>query len=189
MKINRLPTLLISCRTHRLPTSFRESAAASGFCPFARSAAAPLCSPLPASPYGSIPGSKIFTFPPALFALPSSRRPSLFAPLCPLALAAPFRGAKSPHSRRRILTPCAPGGANIPAPRSQCGKNASPRSHSLPLGDAVGRHSTMPACTPTFWRRSPRPHRKKHRAAQSLLGAFLSSFSIIPIPLLPPVRS
>ena len=42
---------------------------------------------------------------------------------------------------------------------------------------------------PTARRRLSPRMRKKHRAAQLLLGAFLSSFSIIPIPLLPPAQS
>ena len=46
------------------------------FSPSGRSAAASLCSPLPTSPCGSVSGSKIFTFPPALSAFPNSRRPT-----------------------------------------------------------------------------------------------------------------
>ena len=42
---------------------------------------------------------------------------------------------------------------------------------------------------PTARRRLSPRMRKKHRAAKSLLGAFLSSLSIIPIPLLPPAQS
>ena len=64
--------------------------------------AASLCSPLPTNPCSSVPGSKIFTFPPSDFDLPGARRLSLFAPRSPLTLVAPFRGAKSSHSRRPI---------------------------------------------------------------------------------------
>ena len=42
---------------------------------------------------------------------------------------------------------------------------------------------------PTARRRLSPRMRKKHRAAKSLLGAFLSSLSIIPIPLLPTAQS
>ena len=92
---------------------------AAGFCPFARSAASSLCSPTPARPCASVPGSKIFTFPPPDFAPPHSRRPPLFAPRSPLGLVPPFRGAKSSHSRRRISPFRALGGllSLLPAPR------------------------------------------------------------------------
>ena len=83
---------------------------AAGFRPPCRSAALSLCSPLPANPCSSVPGSKIFTFPPSDFALSAARRLFLFAPHSPLTLAAPFRGAKSSHSRRRISTSQAHGG-------------------------------------------------------------------------------
>ena len=92
---------------------------AAGFLPLRRRAASFLCSPLPASPCGSVSGSKIFTFPPALFALSGDRRPPLFAPHSPRALVAPSRGAKSSHSRRRFSPFHAPGGlpSLLPAPR------------------------------------------------------------------------
>ncbi len=81
--------------------------------------AASLCSPLPVNPCSSVSGSKIFTFPPPDFALSVAQRRSLFAPRYPQTLAAPFWGAKSSHSRRRISTSLPPGGALslLPAPR------------------------------------------------------------------------
>ena len=81
--------------------------------------AASLCSPLPVSPYAFVSGSKIFTFPPPDFALSGARRPPLFAPLSPLALVAPFRGAKSSHFSRRFSPSPAPGGrfSLLPSPR------------------------------------------------------------------------
>ena len=82
-----------------------------GFRPPRRSAALSLCSPLPANPCSSISGSKIFTFPPPDFVLPGARRLPLFAPRYPQTLAAPFRGAKSSHFRRRISPSLPPGGA------------------------------------------------------------------------------
>ena len=59
-----------------------------------------ICSPLPAKPCGSVPGSKIFT------QIPRRRLPlatfsaARFAPRSPQSLAAPFRGAKSSHQFR-----------------------------------------------------------------------------------------
>ena len=92
---------------------------AAGFRPLCRPVALSLCSPLPANPCSSVPGSKIFTFPPPDFALSAARRRPLFAPLYPLTLVAPFRGAKSSHFRRRISTSQALGGALslLPPPR------------------------------------------------------------------------
>ena len=59
-----------------------------------------ICSPLPAKPCGTVPGSKIFTEIPRR-RLPSAALPAArFAPRPPLALAAPFRGAKSSHISR-----------------------------------------------------------------------------------------
>ena len=80
---------------------------------------ASLCSPLPANPCSSVSGSKIFTFPPPDFVLPSARRRPLFAPRSPQTLAVPFRGAKSSHSRRRISPSQALGGSFslLPPPR------------------------------------------------------------------------
>ena len=75
---------------------------AARFLPHGRPAAPSLCSPLPANPCSSVQGSKIFTFPPSDFDLPGARRLFLFAPHSPLTLVAPFRGAKSSHSRHRI---------------------------------------------------------------------------------------
>ena len=70
--------------------------------PLGHPAAPSLCSPLPANPCSSVQGSKIFTFPPSDFDLPGARRLFLFAPHSPRTLVAPFRGAKSSHSRHRI---------------------------------------------------------------------------------------
>ena len=80
---------------------------------------ASLCSPLPANPCSSVPGSKIFTFPPSDFDLPGARRLFLFAPHSPQTLAAPFRGAKFSHSRRRLSPSRPPGGllSLLPTPR------------------------------------------------------------------------
>ena len=82
-------------------------------------AAPSLCSTLPANPCDSVPGSKIFTLSPSDFSLSAARRLSLFAPCYPQTLAAPFWGAKSAHSRRRISSFQALGGSFslLPAPR------------------------------------------------------------------------
>ena len=102
-----------------------------GFRPPCRSAALSLCSPLPANPCSSVSGSKIFTFPPPDFALTAVRRRPLFAPRYPQTLVAPFRGAKSSPSRRRISTSRAPGGR----PAALCFQRRhrkSPKSQSQP---------------------------------------------------------
>ena len=84
--------------------------------------AASLCSPLPANPCSSVPGSKIFTFPSPDFDLLAVRRSPLFAPRSPLTLVAPFRGAKSSHSRRPISPSRPPGGSFslLPLPANPC---------------------------------------------------------------------
>ena len=74
---------------------------AAGFRPLCRPAAPSLCSPFPANPCSSVPGSKIFTFPPPNLSLQGGRRLLFFAPRSPLALVVPFRGAKSSHSHPR----------------------------------------------------------------------------------------
>ena len=55
---------------------------AAGFCPLRCPAASSLCSLLPASPCVSVPGSKIFTFPPPNYAPPRARRPPACNPTC-----------------------------------------------------------------------------------------------------------
>ena len=56
-----------------------------------------VCSPLPANPCSSVPGSKIFTQIPRRRPGPAAFSKVRFAPPSPLTLAAPFRGAKSSH--------------------------------------------------------------------------------------------
>ena len=104
---------------------------AAGFLPLTRRAASFLCSPLSASPCGSVSGSKIFTFPPPVFTLPRGRRPPLFAPISPRALVAPSRGAKSSHSRRRF--PPSPA-AGVPQQQKTSGPSLISFWRNLPLG-------------------------------------------------------
>ena len=87
--------------------------------PAGRPPAPSLCSPLPANPCSSVPGSKIFTFPPPDFALSVARWLFPFAPRSPQTLVAPFRGAKSSHFRRPISPSRPPGGglSLLPPPR------------------------------------------------------------------------
>ena len=59
-----------------------------------------VCSPLPANPCGSVPGSKIFTQFPRLPPGPAGFFEARFAPRSLQTLAAPFRGAKSSHNSR-----------------------------------------------------------------------------------------
>ena len=59
-----------------------------------------VCSPLPANPCGSVPGSKFFTQFPRRHSGPAGFFEARFAPRSPQPLAAPFRGAKSSHNSR-----------------------------------------------------------------------------------------
>ena len=59
-----------------------------------------VCSPLPANPCGSVPGSKFFTQIPRRRSRPAGFSKARFAPRSPLTLAAPFRGANSSHRFR-----------------------------------------------------------------------------------------
>ena len=59
-----------------------------------------VCSPLPANPCGSVPGSKFFTQIPRRHPGPAGFSKARFAPPSPLTLAAPFRGANSSHKFR-----------------------------------------------------------------------------------------
>ena len=59
-----------------------------------------VCSPLPANPYSSVPGSKFFTQIPRHRLPPAAFSEARFAPLPPLILAASFRGANSSHKFR-----------------------------------------------------------------------------------------
>ena len=101
----RRPSLFAPRPPRTLVSSFRGAKSSHSrrrISPLALPAASSLCSPLPARPCASVPGSKIFTFPPPVFSLPRDRRPPLFAPHSPLTLVPPFRGAKSSHSRHRF---------------------------------------------------------------------------------------
>ena len=59
-----------------------------------------ICSPLPAKPCGSVPGSKIFTEIPRRRLPPAAFSAARFAPRPSQSLAAPSRGAKSSHRFR-----------------------------------------------------------------------------------------
>ena len=59
-----------------------------------------VCSPLPANPCGSVPGSKIFTQFPRLPPGPAGFFEARFAPRSPLGLVLPSGGAKSSHNSR-----------------------------------------------------------------------------------------
>ena len=59
-----------------------------------------VCSPFPANPCSSVPGSKFFTQFPRRRPRPAGFFEARFAPRSPRTLAAPFRGAKSSHNSR-----------------------------------------------------------------------------------------
>ena len=146
-----------------------------------------------------------------------SAHPAAFSLCSPLGLVPPFRGAKSSHSRRRISPKPFENNLKLGAKETEdqgfaVVRAPSPRRPRVENGLKLGaketeeqgfavvrapslRHPAAQAqrarnlTLPTVRRRLSPRMRKKHRAAQSLLGAFLSSFSIIPIPLLPPAQS
>ena len=59
-----------------------------------------VCSPLPANPCSSVPGSKFFTQFPRRHSRPAGFFEARFAPRSLRTLTAPFRGAKSSHNSR-----------------------------------------------------------------------------------------
>ena len=139
---------------------------AAEFLPLKRPPASPLCSPLPANPYASVPGSKIFTLPPPVFTLPRGRRPPLFAPHSPRALVTPFRGAKSSHSRRRISPSQATGSflSLLPAPREPCDSVSGSKIFTFPPPDfSLSSDRQLPLFAP----RSPRALVAPSRGAKS----------------------
>ena len=77
-----------------------------------------ICSPLPANPCSSIPGSKIFTQFPRRPPRPAGFFKARFAPRSLQTLAAPFRGAKSSHNFRAATRgrPAFPRCGLLPAP-------------------------------------------------------------------------
>ena len=78
-----------------------------------------VCSPLPASPCSSVPGSKFFTQFPRPRPGSAGFSMARFAPRCPLALVLPFRGAKSSHNFRAPAwgRPAFPWRGLLPSPR------------------------------------------------------------------------
>ena len=78
-----------------------------------------VCSPLPASPCSSVPGSKFFTQIPRLRPGTPGFFKARFAPRSPLALVAPFRGANSSHKFRAGAqkAPCRFIGKVLPSPQ------------------------------------------------------------------------
>ena len=89
-----------------------------------------VCSPLLASPCGSVPGSKFFTQIPRRHPGPAGFSKARFAPRSPLTLAAPFRGANSSHKFRASVqkAPCRFIGKVLPSPQ-QSPAGPSPAGH------------------------------------------------------------
>ena len=79
-----------------------------------------VCSPLPANPCSSVPGSKIFTQLPRLPPGPAGFSEARFAPRSLQTLAAPFRGANSSHNSRAATRdrPAFSRRGLLPAPRN-----------------------------------------------------------------------
>ena len=78
-----------------------------------------VCSPLPANPCGSVPGSKIFTQFPRRHSRPAGFSEARFAPPSPRGLVLPSGGANSSHNSRAPARgrPLFPGRGLLPAPR------------------------------------------------------------------------
>ena len=118
-----------------------------GFHPSGCPAASALCSPLPARPCGSVPGSKIFTQLPTPKRSFADKSAGPFAPLSPRTLVASSRGAKSSHSRRRFSPFRPPGGFRflLPSPREPLWLR--PGEQNLHIPDAGFHPSGCPAAS------------------------------------------
>ena len=106
-----------------------------------------VCSPLPASPCSSVPGSKFFTQIPRRRPGPPGFSKARFAPPSPLTLAAPFRGANSSHKFRATVqkAPCRFIGKVLPPlqqfPRGPAQSPADPLRGSIaPAGPSPAGH-------------------------------------------------
>ena len=160
---------------------------AAGFRPPRRPVALSLCSTLPANPCDSVPGSKIFTFPPSDFALSAARRRPLFAPRSPLTLVAPFRGAKSSHFRRRISTSQALGALALcsPLPANPCSSVPGSKIFTFPSpAFALSATRRRPLFAPPFPQTLAAPFRgaksSHFRRPISTSQALSGSFSLLP---------
>ena len=125
-----------------------------------------VCSPLPANPYSSVPGSKIFTQFPRHHSGPAGFFEVRFAPRSLRTLAAPFRGAKSSHNFRAAARgrPAFSRRGLLPAPCNPCGSVSGskiftqfPRLRPRPTGFFEAR----------FAPRSPRTLAAPFRGAKS----------------------
>ena len=111
-----------------------------------------VCSPLPANPCSSVPGSKIFTQFPRRHSGPAGFFEARFAPHSPQTLAAPFRGAKSSHNFRAAPRgrPAFPRRGLLPAPckplRLRFGEQILHTISAPPLG--AGRLFRGAVCSP-----------------------------------------
>ena len=106
-----------------------------------------VCSPLPASPCSSVPGSKFFTQIPRRRPVPAGFSKARFAPPSPQTLAAPFRGANSSHKFRAAAqkAPCRFIGKVLPSlqqfPRGPAQSPADPLRGSIaPAGPSPAGH-------------------------------------------------
>ena len=106
-----------------------------------------VCSPPPANPCSSVPGSKFFTQIPRRHPGPAGFSKARFAPRSPLTLAAPFRGANSSHKFRATVqkAPCRFIGKVLPPlqqfPRGPAQSPADPLRGSIaPAGPSPAGH-------------------------------------------------
>ena len=107
-----------------------------------------VCSPFPANPCSSVPGSKFFTQFPRRHSGPAGFFEARFAPRSPRTLAAPFRGANSSHNSRAAARgrPAFLSAVCSPLPANPCGFVSGskiftqfPRRHSRPAGFSEAR--------------------------------------------------
>ena len=111
-----------------------------------------VCSPFPANPCSSVPGSKFFTQFPRLHSGPAGFFEARFAPRSLQTLATPFRGAKSSHNFRASPRgrPAFPRRGLLPAPckplRLRSGEQILHTIPAPPLG--AGRLFRGAVCSP-----------------------------------------
>ena len=141
-----LQTLAAPFRGAKSSHNFRAAARARRLFPGA------VCSPLPASPCGSVPGSKIFTQFPRRRPGPAGFSEARFAPRSLQTLAVPFRGAKSSHNFRASARgpPLFPGRGLLPAPREPLRLRSGEQNlHTIPAPPPeAGRLFRGAVCSP-----------------------------------------
>ena len=132
-----------------------------------------VCSPLPANPCSSVPGSKFFTQIPRRRPMPAGFSKARFAPPSPLTLAVPFWGANSSH-RFRAASPGPPGFFKVRfAPPSS-------RTHAAPSRGANSSHKFRAASPYPAIQSTHRPAPAHKKAPCRFIGKVLPSLQQFP---------